>query len=67
MKYLQTAAAHDLARPVSIQNSYSIIHRGYEVGMSEVSIREDIGLLAYSPLAQGVLSRKYLDGKSPEG
>ena len=67
MKYLQTAAAHNLTRPVSIQNSYSMIHRGYEVGMSEVSIREDIGLLAYSPLAQGVLSGKYLDGKSPEG
>jgi len=44
-----------------------MIHRGYEVGMSEVSIREDIGLLAYSPLAQGGLSGKYLDGKSPEG
>lgn len=67
MKYLQTASAHNLARPVSIQNSYSMIHRGYEVGMSEVSMREDIGLLAYSPLAQGVLSGKYLDGKSPEG
>ena len=67
MKYLETAAAHNFARPVSIQNSYSMIHRGYEVGMSEVSLREDIGLLAYSPLAQGVLSGKYLDGKSPEG
>ena len=67
MKYLQTAKDHNLARPVTIQNSYSLIHRGYEVGMSEVSMREDIGLLAYSPLAQGVLSGKYLDGKSPKG
>lgn len=67
MKYLETAAAHDLVRPVTIQNSYSMIHRAYEYGMSEVSLREDIGLLAYSPLAQGVLSGKYLDGKSPEG
>jgi len=67
MKYLQAANAHNLVRPVTIQNSYSMIHRGYEVGMSEVSMREDIGLLAYSPLAQGVLSGKYLDGKSPEG
>ena len=67
MKYLETAAAHNLVRPVTIQNSYSMIHRAYEYGMSEVSLREDIGLLAYSPLAQGVLSGKYLDGKSPEG
>jgi aryl-alcohol dehydrogenase-like predicted oxidoreductase len=67
MKYLQMANDHNLPRPVTIQNSYSLIHRGYEVGLSEVSMREDIGLLAYSPLAQGVLSGKYLDGKSPEG
>lgn len=67
MKYLQTAAENNLVRPVTIQNSYSMIHRGYEYGMSEVSLREDIGLLAYSPLAQGVLSGKYLDGKRPEG
>lgn len=67
MKYLQTANDHNLPRPVTIQNSYSMIHRAYEYGMSEVSMREDIGLLAYSPLAQGVLSGKYLDGKSPEG
>ena len=67
MKYLQTANAHNLVRPVTIQNSYSMIHRAYEAGMSEVSMREDIGLLAYSPLAQGVLSGKYLDGNSPEG
>ena len=67
MKYLQTANAHNLVRPVTIQNSYSMIHRAYEAGMSEVSLREDIGLLAYSPLAQGVLSGKNLDGNSPEG
>ena len=67
MKYLQTAAVNNFVRPVTIQNSYSMIHRAYEYGMSEVSLREDIGLLAYSPLAQGVLSGKYLDGKRPEG
>lgn len=67
MKYLQTAKDHNLPRMVTIQNSYSLIHRGYEVGMSEVSMREDIGLLAYSPLAQGVLSGKYLNGGQPEG
>lgn len=67
MKYLQTAEQRDLPRMVTIQNSYSLIHRGYEVGMSEVSMRENIGLLAYSPLAQGVLTGKYIDGKTPEG
>ena len=67
MKYLQTADSNNLVRPVSIQNSYSMIHRAYEYGMSEVSLRENIGLLAYSPLAQGVLSGKYLDGNKPEG
>lgn len=67
MKYLQTSKEYNLPRPVTIQNSYSLIHRGYEVGMSEVSMRENIGLLAYSPLAQGVLSGKYLNGKLPEG
>ncbi|MGG8496094.1 NADP(H)-dependent aldo-keto reductase [Tenacibaculum sp. TC6] len=67
MKYLQTAAAHQLPRPVTIQNSYSLIHRAYEYGMSEVSLRENVGLLAYSPLAFGVLSGKYVGGKTPEG
>lgn len=67
MKYLQTSDLHHLPRMRTIQNSYSLIHRGYEVGLSEVSMRENIGLLAYSPLAQGVLSGKYLDGKQPKG
>lgn len=67
MKYVQTAEQHNLPRPITIQNSYSLIHRGYEIGLSEVSMRENVGLLAYSPLAQGVLSGKYLDGNLPEG
>ena len=67
MKYLQTAEENNFPRMSTIQNSYSLIHRGYEYGMSEVSRRENIGLLAYSTLAQGVLSGKYLDGKQPEG
>ena len=67
MKYLQASNEYNLPRPVTVQNSYSLIHRGYEVGMSEVSMRENIGLLAYSPLAQGVLSGKYLDGNLPDG
>ncbi|CAM1374012.1 putative oxidoreductase, NADP(H)-dependent aldo-keto reductase [Tenacibaculum litopenaei] len=67
MKYLQTSEQHQLPRPVTIQNSYSLIHRSYEYGMSEVSLRENVGLLAYSPLAFGVLSGKYVGGKTPEG
>ena len=67
MKYLQTSEEHNLPRMSTIQNSYSLIHRGYEVGMSEVSMRENIGLLVYSPLAQGILSGKYLNGNQPEG
>ena len=67
MQYLQTAKDHNLPRMSTIQNSYSLIHRAYEYGMSEVSLRENIGLLVYSPLAFGVLSGKYIGGKSPEG
>ena len=67
MKYLETSQKHNLPRMSTIQNSYSLIHRAYEYGMSEVSMRENIGLLVYSPLAQGVLSGKYLNGKTPEG
>lgn len=67
MQYLKASETYNLPRPVTIQNSYSLIHRGFEVGMSEVCLRENVGLLAYSPLAQGVLSGKYLDGKLPEG
>ena len=65
LKYLETATKHNLPRVSTIQNSYSLIHRAYEYGMSEVSLRENIGLLAYSPLAFGVLTGKYLDGKTP--
>jgi len=56
MKYLQTSDGNNLDRMVSIQNAYSLLNRTYEVGLAEVSIRENIGLLAYSPLAFGLLS-----------
>lgn len=65
LQYLQTAKDHNLPRMATIQNSYSLIHRAYEYGMSEVSLRENIGLLVYSPLAFGVLSGKYLHGRMP--
>ncbi|MCF6212598.1 MAG: NADP(H)-dependent aldo-keto reductase [Flavobacteriaceae bacterium] len=62
MKYLETAKNENLRRPITIQNPYSLLNRTYEIGLAEVSVRENIGLLAYSPLAFGVLSGKYLNG-----
>lgn len=62
MRYLQEADKHDLPRCMSVQNPYSILNRSYEVGMAEISIREKCGLLAYSPLAFGLLSNKYHEG-----
>ena len=67
MEYLRLAKEHDLPRMVSVQNAYSLLNRIYEYGMSEVSAKEDVGLLPYSPLASGQLSGKYLDGNRPEG
>ena len=52
---------------MSIQNPYSLLNRSYEVGLAEVSIRENIGCLAYSPLASGYLSGKYRNGNLPKG
>ena len=66
-EFIKTAEAKNLEKVVSIQNPYNLLNRSFEVGLSEVSIRENIGLLAYSPLASGTLSGKYLDGKLPEG
>lgn len=63
MRYLNEHQKNGLPRMVSIQNPYSLLNRSYETGLAEVSIRENIGLLAYSPLAFGVLSGKYLNGK----
>ena len=67
MKFVQLAEHHGYNRPVSIQNPYSLLNRSYEIGLSEVSHHEDMGLLAYSPLGFGVLSGKYLGGASPAG
>ena len=52
---------------MSIQNPYSLLNRSYEVGLAEVSIREQIGCLSYSPLASGYLSGKYRNGAMPKG
>ena len=66
-KYLQLSDAKKLPRVVSVQNPYSLLNRTYEVGLAEMSIREKAGLLAYSPLAFGMLSGKYLNGQLPQG
>ena len=66
MKYLQLAEAHNLPRMVSIQNPYSLLNRTFEIGLAEIAHRENIPLLAYSPLGFGVLSGKYLGGAWPE-
>lgn len=67
MRYLALAEARGFARPVSIQNPYSLLNRSFEVGLAEMAIKEKVGLLAYSPLGFGVLSGKYEDGALPEG
>lgn len=65
MKYLQLADRLGLPRAVSIQNPYNLLSRGFEVGLAEVAMREQCGLLAYSPLAFGMLSGKYENGARP--
>ncbi len=67
MRFLNAAENLGLPRIVSIQNPYNLLNRSFEVGLAEFSHREDIGLLAYSPLAFGVLSGKYLNGARPQG
>lgn len=65
MHFLALAKEFDLPAVVSVQNPYNLVNRTYEVGLAEVSMREQVGLLAYSPLAFGVLSGKYLHGQRP--
>ena len=66
-QFLKHAENQGLPRIVSIQNAYSLLNRVFESGLSEFSRHEDVGLLAYSPLAMGMLCGKYLDGARPEG
>jgi aryl-alcohol dehydrogenase-like predicted oxidoreductase len=67
MEYLRIASDKKLARIHSIQNPYNLLNRSFEVGLAEISLREDVPLLAYSPLAFGALSGKYLDDRRPDG
>ena len=65
-KFLQIAKEQKLPKIVSVQNPYNLVNRTYEVGMSEISIREKAGLLAYSPLAAGYLTGKYRNNQMPK-
>ncbi len=67
MRYLQLAKDHSLPRMASIQNEYSLLCRLFDFDLQEVARVEDTGLLAWSPLATGMLSGKYLDGARPAG
>ena len=65
-KYLELSKNKSLPRMMSVQNPYSLVNRTYEIGMSEISIRDKCGLLVYYPLAAGALSGKYRDGQMPK-
>jgi len=67
INYLKLSKDKNLPRMMSIQNPYGLINRSYEVGLAEISIREKIGCLAYSPLAGGYLSGKYRNEAFPKG
>ena len=66
-RFLGLAEAGRGPRMVSIQNPYSFLNRSFEVGLAEMAVREDCGLLAYAPLGAGTLTGKYLNGAKPEG
>ena len=65
-QYLKYSEQKKITRIVSIQNAYNLLNRKFEVDLSEIAIREKVGLLAYSPLASGYLSGKYRNGAMPK-
>jgi len=66
-KFLEISKTKNLPKIMSVQNPYNLLNRTYEIGLAEVSIREKSGLLAYSPLASGIMSGKYRNGALPNG
>lgn len=66
MRFLEESKTHELPRMMTIQNAYSLLNRTFEGDLAEISIRENIGLLAYSPMAFGVLSGKYIQGTAAD-
>jgi len=67
MQYLRLAEQHGLPRLASVQNEYNLLRRYFDSDLAEIAHHEDIALMAYSPLASGVLTGKYLDGALPPG
>jgi len=67
MTFVKAAEAMGLPRVVSIQNAYSLVNRTFEINLAEIALRDDVGLLAYSALAQGYLTGKYRNGALPHG
>jgi aryl-alcohol dehydrogenase-like predicted oxidoreductase len=67
MTFIAVAESRGLPRVASIQNAYSLVNRLYEVALAEITMQEGVSLLPYSPLAQGYLTGKYLDGAKPAG
>ena len=67
MRWLQLAEQHNLPRMVSVQNEYSLLCRLYDTDMAEMTQHEQVGLLAFSPLAAGMLSGKYGPDQTPDG
>jgi aryl-alcohol dehydrogenase-like predicted oxidoreductase len=67
MQMLDLAEKHGLPRVASVQNEYNLLYRPHDIDFAELTHHEDVGLLAYSPLAGGLLTGKYLDGVKPEG
>jgi aryl-alcohol dehydrogenase-like predicted oxidoreductase len=65
-KCLQVSKENNLPKMMSIQNPYNLLNRTYEIGLAEISIREEVGLLAYSPLASGYLTGKYRNNQMPK-
>ena len=65
-KFLEISKIFKLPKIMSVQNPYNLLNRTYEIGLAEISIREKSGLLAYSPLAFGFLSGKYLNNNLPD-
>ena len=66
MRYLEESKKHNLPRVTTIQNAYSMLTRTFETDLAEVTLREKVGLLAYSPMAFGVLSGKYIKGNAAD-
>ncbi|MEP3438777.1 MAG: aldo/keto reductase [Hoeflea sp.] len=67
MQFVRLAEQHNLPRVASIQNEYSLICRMFDTDLAEVAHHEDVGLLAFSPLATGILTGKYQGDVTPEG